>query len=167
MLLICITIKNEAFKRVLIVFTYRKIPKISPGAFIFERPFWRSLFLEGLIHGGKFASQNRLGYPYSWKKIYSFWFVLLCIWGQFLSASPPGGLYLEGRFNGGFSALRVWGLIFGGAYIWTGLFSEFYGIYKGPAFLNLSSLRSLLLSYCLKPFLRRPYGHLRPLQGPY
>ena len=35
---------------------------------------------------------------------------------------PPGGLYLEGRFNGGFSALRVWG-----AYIWRGLFSEFYG----------------------------------------
>ena len=35
---------------------------------------------------------------------------------------PPGGLYLEGRFNGGFFALRVWGglylkgLIHGGAY---------------------------------------------------
>ena len=29
---------------------------------------------------------------------------------------------MEGRFNGGFLALRVWG-----AYIWTGLFSEFYG----------------------------------------
>ena len=36
---------------------------------------------------------------------------------------PPEGLYLEGRFNGGFFALRVWG-----AYIWRGLFSEFYGI---------------------------------------
>ena len=35
---------------------------------------------------------------------------------------PPGGLHLEGRFNGGFFALRVWG-----AYIWRGLFSEFYG----------------------------------------
>ena len=31
----------------------------------------------------------------------------------------PGCLYLEGRFN----ALPVWG-----AYIWRGLFSEFYGI---------------------------------------
>ena len=41
---------------------------------------------------------------------------------------PPGGLYLEGRFNGGFFALRVWGLIFGGAYTRRGLFSEFYGI---------------------------------------
>ena len=36
---------------------------------------------------------------------------------------PLGGLYLEGRFNGGLLALPVWG-----AYIWRGLFSEFYGI---------------------------------------
>ena len=32
------------------------------------------------------------------------------------------GLYSEGRFNGGFFALRFWG-----AYIWRGLFLEFYG----------------------------------------
>ena len=30
-------------------FTYRKILKISPGAYIFQRPFLRGLFLEGLI----------------------------------------------------------------------------------------------------------------------
>ena len=30
-----------------------------------------------------------------------------------------GGLYLEGRFNGGFFALPVWG-----AYIWRGLYME-------------------------------------------
>ena len=30
-----------------------------------------------------------------------------------------GGLYLEGRFNGGFLALRVGVLIFGGAYFWN------------------------------------------------
>ena len=35
-----------------------------------------------------------------------------------------GGLYVEGGSNGGFFALQVWG-----AYIWRGLFSEFYGIY--------------------------------------
>ena len=35
---------------------YRKIPKISPGAYIFQRPFF-----EGLMYGGKFAFQNRLG----------------------------------------------------------------------------------------------------------
>ena len=31
------------------------------GAYIFQRPFLRGLFLEGLICGGKFAFQNRLG----------------------------------------------------------------------------------------------------------
>ena len=40
---------------------YRKIPKISPGAYISQRPFLKDLFLEGLIYGGKFAFQNRLG----------------------------------------------------------------------------------------------------------
>ena len=37
---------------------YRKIPKISPRGYIFQRPFLRGLFLEGLIYGGKLASQN-------------------------------------------------------------------------------------------------------------
>ena len=32
---------------------------------------------------------------------------------------PPGGLYLEGQFNGGFFLLQVWG-----AYIWRGLYME-------------------------------------------
>ena len=36
--------------------------------------------------------------------------------------TPLGGLYLEGRFNGWFFGLPVCG-----AYIWRGLFSEFYG----------------------------------------
>ena len=42
---------------------------------------------------------------------------------------PPGGLYLEGRFNGGFFALRVWG-----AYIWRGLYMEklIFGILRYP-----------------------------------
>ena len=43
------------------VLEYRKILKISPGAYIFQRPFLRGLFLKGLIYEGKFAFQNRLG----------------------------------------------------------------------------------------------------------
>ena len=42
--------------------------------------------------------------------------------GNFPSRSPPGGgggLYLEGRFNRGFFALRI-----SGAYIWRGLYME-------------------------------------------
>ena len=58
---------------------YRKIPKISPEANIFQRPFLRGLYSEGLICGGKFAFQNRLGWPYSWKEIDRFCFILVCI----------------------------------------------------------------------------------------
>ena len=50
-----------------------------------------------------------------------FYFVLE---GNF-QVQSPGGVYLDGRFNGGFFALRVWG-----AYIWRGIFSEFYGKFK-------------------------------------
>ena len=39
---------------------YPKIPKISPRAYIFQRPFLRGIFLEGLTHGGNFAFLNRL-----------------------------------------------------------------------------------------------------------
>ena len=52
-------------------------------------------------------------------------FYLVCE-GNFPSTSPGGGggaLYLDGQFNEGFFALPVWG-----AYIWTSLFLEFYGI---------------------------------------
>ena len=60
----------------------RKIPNISPGTYILQRPLLRGLFLEGLIYGGKIAFQNRLGLTwreicvskstgltYSWKEI--------------------------------------------------------------------------------------------------
>ena len=94
---------------------YRKIPKISPGAYIFQRLFLRGLFLEGLIFGGAYLRREicvskSIGLAYSWKEIYRFCFGLLCTWGQFPSTSPPGGLYSEGQCNGGFFALRVWGL---------------------------------------------------------
>ena len=101
---------------------YRKIPKISPRAYIFQRPFLRGLFLEGPIFGGAYVRREicvikSVGLDCSGKEIYHFCFVLLCIQGQIPSTSPPRGSYLEGRFDGGFFALRFWGLIF----------SEFYG----------------------------------------
>ena len=37
---------------------YRKIPKISPGAYIFQRPFLRGLTLEGLIFGGAYLRRE-------------------------------------------------------------------------------------------------------------
>ena len=37
---------------------YRKIPKIRPGAYIFQRHFLRGLFLEGLIFGGAYLRRE-------------------------------------------------------------------------------------------------------------
>ena len=50
---------------------------------------------------------------------------------------PPGGLYLEGRCNRGFFALRVWG-----AYIWRGLYMEglIFGIYGSTCNVGLQGL---------------------------
>ena len=43
------------------------------------------------------------------RKFTIFALFLLCIRGQIPSTSPPGGLYSEGQFNGGFFALRFLG----------------------------------------------------------
>ena len=37
---------------------YRKIQEISLGTYIFQRPFLRSLFLEGLIFGGTYLRRE-------------------------------------------------------------------------------------------------------------
>ena len=104
--------------------TYHKILKISPGAYIFQRPFLRSLFLEGLIFGGAYLQMeicvSKLSQPYVGSKFTVFalfYFVFEGLFeGNFPSTSPQGGIYLEGRFNHGFFALLVWG-----ACIWRGL----------------------------------------------
>ena len=114
-----------------IIIQYRKIPKISPGAYIFQRPFLRSLFLKGgLIFGGAYLRREiciskSIGLACSGKEIYHFYFVLLCIRGQISSTSP----YIRrGDLTEGFLRYHFRGLIFGGAYTRRGLFSEFYGI---------------------------------------
>ena len=108
--------------------TCRKIPKISPGACIFQRPFLRGLFLELLIFGGAYVRREvcvskSIGLAYSWKEINRFCFVLVCIWGQFSKIQAPGGLIFGGAIHGGFFVLRVGA---GGAYTKRGIFSEFY-----------------------------------------
>ena len=75
---------------------YRKIPEISPGANILQRPFLRGLFLEGFMYGGKFTFQNRSGQPYSWKEFYQFCFVLLCKVEDNFQVQDPGGLIFGG-----------------------------------------------------------------------
>ena len=112
---------------------YRKIPKISPGAYIFQRPFLRGLFLEGPILGKAYVRREiciikSAGLACSGNEIYHFCFVLLCTRGQILSTSPPGDLYSDRRFNRGFLCYDFGGLIFAGAYTWRASFSGFYRI---------------------------------------
>ena len=52
---------------------------------------------------------------------------------------------MEGRFNGGFFGLPVWG-----AYIWRGLFSEFYGNSQNDGVDDLQS--TLLILFYLHHF---------------
>ena len=83
-----------------IIYTYRKIPKRSPGTHIFQRSFLRVLFLEWDICVTKLIGlAYTLAYTYkiSRKKCYRIVFALFYyfIWGKF----PPGALYSERRFN--------------------------------------------------------------------
>ena len=114
---------------------YRKIPKIIPGAYIFQRPFLRGLFLEGPIFGGAYGRREicvikSVGLDCSGKEIYHFCFVLICIRGQIPSTSPRGGgAYIRrGDLTEGFLHYDFGGLIHGGD-TWRGLFSELYGIF--------------------------------------
>ena len=77
------------------------------------------------MHGGKFAFQNRLRYvACSGKEINLPCLLCFTLYSRANSKyKPPGGLYSEGRFNGGFLRYDFGGLIFGGAYAWRGLFS--------------------------------------------
>ena len=81
--------------------------------------FSKALF-EGLIFGGAYigtglSTEGNLRFKIDWASlIVGSKFPLLLF--AFARYKPPEGLYLEGRFNGGFFVLPVWG-----AYIWRGL----------------------------------------------
>ena len=90
---------------------YSKIPKISPGAYIFQRPFLRGLYSEGLMYGGKFAFQNRLGQLVVGRK-FTIFALFYFVFGANSVYKPRGGdLYSEGQFNGGFLRYDFEGLI--------------------------------------------------------
>ena len=88
--------------------------------------------MEGLIFGGAYVRREicvskSIGLACSGKKIYHFCFVLLCIRGQIPITSPRGAYIRRGDLTEGFLRYDSGGFIFGGAYTWRGLFSEFYG----------------------------------------
>ena len=118
---------------------YRKIPKISRGAYIFQRPFLRGLFLEGLIFRGAYLRREicvskSIGLALFLVGNLPFFFVLLCIWEQFPSTSPWGAYIWRGDLTEGFLRYEFGGLIFEGAYTWRGLFSEFSRYIAGNFF---------------------------------
>ena len=78
------------------------------------------------MYGGKFACQNRLGWPYSWKEIYCFSLFYSVFEGNFQvqvlgGAEGGGGLIFGGAFQRRvfcvtiLSGLYLEGLIHGGA----------------------------------------------------
>ena len=68
------------------------------------------------MYGGKFACQNRLGWPYSWKEIYRFSLFYLAFEGNFQVQASGGGAYIwRGVSTEGFLRYDFIGLIFGGA----------------------------------------------------
>ena len=70
--------------------------------------------------------------------------------GNFPSTSPRGAYIWRGDLTEGFLCYRFGGLIFGGAYTWRGLFSEFYGILVLDYFSRLLGyLKNKLICQCL------------------
>ena len=86
------------------------------------------LFLEGLIYGGKFAFQNRLGWLIEERKFTIFAFFYFVFEGKCQVQAPRGTYIRSGDLAESFLRHDFGGLIFEGAYTWRGLFSEFYGI---------------------------------------
>ena len=112
---------------------YRKIPKISLGAYIFQRPFSMGLFLEGLIFGGAYLRRQNLRFQIDWaslivgSKFTVFALFYFVFEGNFPSTSSRGAYIWRGDLTEGFLRCRFGGRIFGGADTRRGVFSEFYG----------------------------------------
>ena len=111
---------------------YRKIPKISPGYFS------KALF-EGLIFGEAYirrglSMEGNLRFKIDWaslivgRKFIVFALFYFVFEGNFPSTSPRGAYIWRGDLTEGFLRYEFGGLIFGGAYTWRGVFSEFYGM---------------------------------------
>ena len=95
---------------------YHKIPKIRPRAYSFQRPFLRGLFLKGPVFGGAYLRREicvskLIGLALVFALFYS------VFEGKFQVQAPRGAYIWRGNLTEGLFALRVWGLIHGGAYL--------------------------------------------------
>ena len=80
------------------------------------------------MYGGKFAFQNRLGLLVMGRKFTIFALFYFVFEGKFQVQAPRGAYIWKDDLTEVFLRYDFGGLIFGGAYKWRGLFSEFYGI---------------------------------------
>ena len=101
---------------------YRKIPKKGPGACIFQGPLLRGLSTKGYLRFKIDWASLIVGSKFTVLALFYFVFE-----GNFPRTSPRGAYIWRGDLTEGFLRHRFGGLIFGGAYTWRGLFSEFYG----------------------------------------
>ena len=96
--------------------SYRKIPKMSPGAYIFQRPFLKGLYSEGLMYGGKFAFKSRLCQLIVGRKFTIFSLFYFVFEGTVFKYKPPGAYIRRGHLTEGFLHYRFGKLMFEGAY---------------------------------------------------
>ena len=80
---------------------YRKIPKISPGAYNFQRPILSDLFLEGLIFRAaclhrEICVSNSIGLALLLEVNLSFFLCFTLYLRAIFQAQAPGGLIFGG-----------------------------------------------------------------------
>ena len=103
--------------------------------------------MEGLIFGGAYirrgsSTEEDLRFKIDWASLIvgSKFIVFLLFYfvfeDNFPSTSPLGAYIWRGDLTEGFLRYLLGELIFGGAYTWRGLFSEFYGNCKRFGILN-------------------------------
>ena len=89
--------------------------------------------MEGLIFGRDLSAEGNLRFRLDraslivGRKFTIFSLFYVVFEGNLPSTSPWGSYIWRGDLTEGFLRNRFGGLIFGGAYTWRGLFSEFYG----------------------------------------
>ena len=98
--------------------------------------------MEGLIFGGAYVQREicvskSTGLAIFLERNLPLFFVLLCATGQFPSTSPRGGILRKV-----FCVTSLGGFIFGGAYTWMSLFSEFYGMLQQLVTSSLSEVET-------------------------
>ena len=83
---------------------------------------------EGLIFGGAYLRREIWASLVVGSKFSVFALFYFVFKGNLPSTSPRGAYIWRDDLTEGFLHYRSGGLIFGGAYTWRGLFSEFYGM---------------------------------------